>query len=109
AAATPAAAVTSPPFPSRAATAAVSDETAWPRDRNETAPNPASFPPAAQSVAAAQSADTAEETVVWLPKNGKRYHAIPTCSGMNSTRGVSVAEAVLAGYTPCPQCKPPGE
>jgi len=59
----------------------------------------------APSPAVVQAA-ASEAASVWLPKNGKRYHATPTCSGMNSTREVSALEAVQAGFTPCPQCKP---
>ncbi len=44
------------------------------------------------------------EAGVYLPKNGKRYHSNPHCSGMNSTNKVSIAEAEALGYTPCGRC-----
>ncbi len=48
--------------------------------------------------------DSGDTDMVWLPKNGKRYHCISTCSGMNSTNKVSVEEAKAMGYTPCGRC-----
>ena len=41
---------------------------------------------------------------VWVSRTGKRYHFIPTCSGMKNPRSMSLGSAKSAGYTPCSKC-----
>ncbi|MFR8171204.1 MAG: hypothetical protein ACLU9Q_10335 [Marvinbryantia sp.] len=41
---------------------------------------------------------------VWIPSSGSKYHRKSTCSGMDSPREVSRAEAEQMGYEPCKRC-----
>lgn len=46
----------------------------------------------------------AEDAIVFVPRTGKRYHAVADCGTMRSARATTVAEAEAAGYTPCGVC-----
>jgi peptidoglycan hydrolase CwlO-like protein len=54
---------------------------------------------------AASVQDTSEK-MVWIPKSGKKYHKVSTCSNMNNPMQVAVSTATSRGYTPCKKCKP---
>lgn len=45
-----------------------------------------------------------EDTMVWIPKSGKKYHSYAGCSGMKNPRQVTKDEAEDLGYTPCSKC-----
>lgn len=55
-------------------------------------------------------------TLYASPHGGRRYHAYPTCNGLNSTDlsmlytqsvpAITRADAVRRGLTPCQVCKP---
>ncbi|MGI6688023.1 MAG: hypothetical protein ACOX6Y_06705 [Christensenellales bacterium] len=47
-----------------------------------------------------------EETMVWVSKSGKKYHAVSTCSNMKNPSQVTRAEALRRGLEPCKRCKP---
>ena len=44
------------------------------------------------------------ETMVWIPKTGKRYHSRSNCSNMKNPSEVTLSEAEELGYTPCQKC-----
>lgn len=56
-------------------------------------------------------------TLYASPYGGRRYHAYPTCGGLNSTElsmlytqsvpAVTRADVVRRGLTPCRVCQPP--
>ena len=48
--------------------------------------------------------DTNYTGIVWVPKTGKRYHFIRTCSGMKNPQSMSLGSAKSAGYSPCSKC-----
>jgi len=41
---------------------------------------------------------------VWISRTGRRYHTMPDCSGMQTAREVTLAEALSKGLTPCRDC-----
>ena len=45
-----------------------------------------------------------QESMVWIPKSGKKYHDNANCSNMKNPSQVTVSQAVSAGYTPCSKC-----
>lgn len=55
---------------------------------------------------APESKTEGQEDTVWVSKSGKRYHALPTCSGMKNAAEITRDEAVRRGLTPCKKCKP---
>jgi len=54
-----------------------------------------------------ETADTSGETMVWIPKSGKKYHSTSTCSNMKNPSCVTLSEAKSRGFTPCKKCSPP--
>lgn len=45
-----------------------------------------------------------QETMVWIPKSGSKYHSDPECSNMKDPAQVSLSQAKSMGYTPCKKC-----
>ena len=45
-----------------------------------------------------------QETMVWIPKSGSKYHSDPECSSMKEPAQVSLSQAESMGYTPCKKC-----
>lgn len=45
-----------------------------------------------------------QETMVWIPKSGSKYHSDPECSNMKDPSQVSLSQAESLGYTPCKKC-----
>lgn len=45
-----------------------------------------------------------QETMVWIPKSGSKYHSDPECSNMKDPALVSLSQAESMGYTPCKKC-----
>lgn len=45
-----------------------------------------------------------QETMVWIPKSGSKYHSDPKCSNMKDPAQVSLSQAKSMGYTPCKKC-----
>ena len=45
-----------------------------------------------------------QETMVWIPKSGSKYHRDPECSNMKDPAQVSLSQAESMGYTPCKKC-----
>lgn len=45
-----------------------------------------------------------QQTRVWIPRSGKKYHSNPNCSKMKNPSEVSIDEAISRGYTPCKKC-----
>lgn len=45
-----------------------------------------------------------QETMVWIPKSGSKYHSDPECSNMKDPSQVSLSQAESMGYTPCKKC-----
>lgn len=50
--------------------------------------------------------DNSGEQMVWIPKSGKKYHKISSCSNMKNPTQVPLSTALSRGYTPCKKCKP---
>lgn len=45
-----------------------------------------------------------QETMVWIPKSGSKYHSDPDCSNMKDPSQVSLSQAESLGYTSCKKC-----
>ena len=45
-----------------------------------------------------------EETTVWIPRTGDKYHSSPNCSNMIDPTEVSISYAIAQGYPPCSKC-----
>ncbi len=45
-----------------------------------------------------------QETLVWIPKTGSKYHSDPDCSNMKDPSQVSLSQAESLGCTPCKKC-----
>lgn len=45
-----------------------------------------------------------QDTMVWIPKTGSKYHSDPECSNMKDPTQVSLSQAESMGYTPCKKC-----
>lgn len=58
-------------------------------------------------VSAAGAVQASDESLVWIPKSGSKYHATSTCSGMKNPVQVTLSEAKDGGYEPCKKCHPP--
>lgn len=43
-------------------------------------------------------------SMVYIPKTGKKYHSNPNCSNMKNPRQVSITEAKRRHYEPCKKC-----
>lgn len=59
---------------------------------------------APQVVAEAPAANSGGDALVWIPKNGKKYHSNSSCSNMKNPTQVSKSTAISRGYTPCSKC-----
>lgn len=46
------------------------------------------------------------EQMVWIPKNGSKYHKNSTCSNMADPQQVPLSTAIEMGYERCKRCKP---
>jgi hypothetical protein len=44
------------------------------------------------------------ETMVWIPRTGSKYHKNSSCSGMENPTQVTISEAQSLGYQPCKRC-----
>lgn len=69
-------------------------------------PTPTAALPAATPIPLLPASE-ADGTTVWLPWSGSRYHANPTCGGMQGAFEATLGEAKALGLTPCGRCKPP--
>lgn len=59
----------------------------------------------AQAVAQAQaSQQQAQESTVWIPRTGSKYHSNSSCSNMKNPSQVTLSQAQAAGYEPCKKC-----
>ena len=45
-----------------------------------------------------------QETMVWIPATGSKYHSKSSCSGMNNPTQVTEQEAINQGFEPCKRC-----
>lgn len=54
--------------------------------------------------AQASESSAANETMVWIPKTGSKYHSNSGCSGMKNPTQVTLSQAESMGYTPCKKC-----
>lgn len=45
-----------------------------------------------------------QETMVWIPSSGKKYHSTSSCSNMSNPSQVTEQEAINRGFTPCKRC-----
>ncbi|GAH49550.1 unnamed protein product, partial [marine sediment metagenome] len=51
----------------------------------------------------------ADDLTVYITKIGKKYH-LDTCSYLRSSKiPISLADAIVGGYTPCSRCNPPSQ
>lgn len=66
------------------------------------APDPAPADPAPVQETEPDSGD--QETMVWIPKSGSKYHRDPDCSGMDDPTQVPLSQAKANGYTACKRC-----
>lgn len=57
-----------------------------------------------EEVAEAPAANSGGDALVWIPKNGKKYHSNSSCSNMKNPTQVSKSTAISRGYTPCSKC-----
>lgn len=59
----------------------------------------------AQAAAQAQaSQQQAQESTVWIPRTGSKYHSNSSCSNMKNPSQVTLSQAQAAGYEPCKKC-----
>lgn len=63
-----------------------------PETTPEPTPEPEPEPPAAQ------------ESMVWIPKTGSKYHSNSSCSNMKNPTQVTISDAISRGYEPCKKC-----
>lgn len=66
------------------------------------APDPAPADPAPAQETEPDSGD--QETMVWIPQSGSKYHSDPGCSNMESPTQVTLSQAQANGYTACKRC-----
>ncbi len=57
-----------------------------------------------QTVTEADDISDTQETMVWIPKTGSKYHSKSTCSNMKDSTQVTQSEAEALGYEPCKKC-----
>ena len=57
----------------------------------------------AARIAAEEEAE-AQETMVWIPQSGSKYHSRSGCSNMKNPSQVTLSQAEAWGYTPCKKC-----
>ena len=53
---------------------------------------------------AAEEETEAQETMVWIPQSGSKYHSRSGCSNMKNPSQVTLSQAEAWGYTPCKKC-----
>ena len=66
------------------------------------APDPAPVDPAPAQETEPDSGD--QETMVWIPQSGSKYHSDPGCSNMENPTQVTLSQAQANGYTACKRC-----
>jgi len=44
------------------------------------------------------------ETMVWIPRTGSKYHSVKTCSNMKNPTKVTLIVAKSRGFTKCKRC-----
>lgn len=66
------------------------------------AADPAPVDPAPAQETEPDSGD--QETMVWIPKSGSKYHSDPGCSNMENPTQVTLSQAQANGYTACKRC-----
>ena len=71
-------------------------------EQNPPAPDPAPVDPAPAQETEPDSGD--QETMVWIPKSGSKYHSDPGCSNMENPTQVTLSQAQANGYTACKRC-----
>lgn len=59
---------------------------------------------AAQAQAEAQAKQPAQESMVWIPRTGSKYHSRSSCSNMKNPSQVPLSQAQASGYEPCKKC-----
>lgn len=45
-----------------------------------------------------------QETMVWIPRSGSKYHSSEYCSNMKDPSRVTLSEAERRGFEPCKKC-----
>lgn len=65
-------------------------------------PDPAPVAPAPAQETEPDSGD--QETMVWIPQSGSKYHSDPGCSNMENPTQVTISQAQANGYTACKRC-----
>lgn len=50
------------------------------------------------------TSSTSNETMVWIPNSGSKYHTRSNCSNMKNPTQVTESQAISMGYTPCKRC-----
>lgn len=60
--------------------------------------------PAPVSLAPAPEAAQEVETMVWIPRTGKKYHSRSSCSNMKNPSEVTLQQAINSGYGKCKKC-----
>ena len=45
-----------------------------------------------------------DDTMVWIPMTGSKYHSVKTCSNMKNPKQVTLSYAKTNGYTKCKLC-----
>ena len=56
------------------------------------------------AVSSTSSSAGSDETLVWIPNSGTKYHSSSSCSNMKNPQQVTLSEAQAAGYTACKKC-----
>lgn len=74
-------------------------------DKNDSKPSqePTSEPTADTSPEPS-TPSTSNETMVWIPNSGSKYHSRSNCSNMKNPTQVTESQAISMGYTPCKRC-----
>ena len=73
-------------------------------------PNPSPSPSSSPSPSISPSPSPSpsqphgDNTLLWIPRTGSKYHSYSTCSGMSNPTQVTRAEAVSRGYSACSRC-----
>lgn len=74
-------------------------------DNNDSKPSqePTSEP-TADTTPEPSTPSTSNETMVWIPNSGSKYHSRSNCSNMKNPTQVTESQAISMGYTPCKRC-----
>ena len=60
---------------------------------------------ALDSVAVSETVEAvAEETIVWIPRRGEKYHSRADCSNMKKPLEISLNQAETSGFARCKRC-----